>query len=1222
VFVSFLIPSVFEGVEARHLLVFYKQLADYGRNQVAFVGERAYFRDPAQLELEGRQEWQPSWRDAFDYQPPTTLEGVDYYTLAPELLAPRLAGSRSSWRLYGQLVTKRLPELESAFADALDHLSARHRIEALITFANMPSLARVAASRGLPVIHTEFGPLRKPSYAMTGYWDLKGVSRGSDAGRRLRRFKREFARRPWSLLDRHELLTLVRRTPMPHQCDPNDAPFRVGIALQGEDNAYVHHVGALDCLSQARQRFHQRDVLVRYHPGGVATYSDTLGTTDTSSSATDFILKCNRILTVNSGVALEALLLGRPCVVLGDSPFSIMADRSFDTPIHRDAEEQRIALNFLVLGYLVPGALMFDPAYTRWRLTNPPETEILRHHEAWYRTRAAVGYDRREVSTSAAPPPIVLGSNRSAVQPVLPADQTGVDTSGTPTSPVLVVYPYCLDQIGHGNIQRVLSMARHLAASGNTVDLVYQGNPRFQPVVEQYAAFRRVYRVEGGARSSDEEDCARRLSRFYGAHDLPAAHLRPSAPLTTLVRALLEAEPYHAVVATYAWTAPIFAELGRRVPLVCDVQDILHEHADACLRSTGHTSSFSIAPATEAYLWRQWDLLVAITPEDLSRIQLELLPSQRILSSRHAAHALADSPAPGEDDLALYAASDNMSNVQALEWLLERVWPLVRARRPRARLQIAGFVSGSVPETARGRDGIEVLGFRPDIASDSARAGVVVAPYLYGSGLKIKVVEAACSGKALVTTGAGVIGSGLGAGDDVTVRDEPETFADAMVALLASRDRRAKVGSLALDRARTLFTTEACYRSLVSAIAKLNTDSDRGRSLALPPQVLRRIRTVVDELKPTRVVLWGNGTHTRMLVPALAIMNIGVGLIIDGRATQATVSPEGIVVAPGAGFGVSHGDLVVLSSETFEGEMWQALTDYRSAGGWVLGLQDERRIGKAVVERLSPGARTELGTPPVQPRPAGGPAIVLWDSLATRSRSWHVQQLWHLAAAVCARGRAVSIATPSLARAGSAPDQKWPVGVTVLPVLELEGRSIEATAGDTGNPDGELAHLIALMTGSLAHASRYLALRGGDLLVLMSPSLIECFAVARMLAAAAHSAPTVVLYLLESNVDEPRWATLTADNRRTQWRRALRDLSEATGGRLSVVSSEPEGATILSQFLDRIVSAIGHLEPDSAACTLDRLLVASGQDSRGVDDPTSSPALDVPLMEIANAAAY
>ena len=384
-FTSFLIPSVFEDVRARHLCVFYKQLGAIGRDRVSFVGEPAYFEAPIVLEASGRPEWRQSWREAYGYEPPDDLTGVAHQTLPADLFAARLRRLGSSWKLYGQLVTRRLPELETAFADALEVLDRRARVEAVLAFANNPSVAHVAARRGLPVVHNEFGPLRSPDYIMTGYWDRGGVSHSSDAARRYRTFRRAALTAGVPLLSREEILDVLRRTPLP--APSTEAPCRIGVALQGDENAYVHGVGALDLISMARRHARPGEILVRYHSGSVARYPESLAVTDTSDSATAFIQRCEAVLTVSSGVALEALLLGRRAIVVGDSPFALAADRTLDArPRHAGAEQLRM-LNFLAFGYLVPGALMFDPAYIRWRLTGPCELDIYRHHQRWYRAR-------------------------------------------------------------------------------------------------------------------------------------------------------------------------------------------------------------------------------------------------------------------------------------------------------------------------------------------------------------------------------------------------------------------------------------------------------------------------------------------------------------------------------------------------------------------------------------------------------------------------------------------------------------------------------------------------------------------------------------------------------------------------------------------------------------------------------------------------------------------
>ena len=416
-------------------------------------------------------------------------------------------------------------------------------------------------------------------------------------------------------------------------------------------------------------------------------------------------------------------------------------------------------------------------------------------------------------------------------------------------SSILVVFPFCLDHVGHGNIQRALAVARYLAANGFKVDVAYQGNAKLAPVEEQYTPFRRVFRVEPGVRSSDDAVWSRRVTAFYAGHELPQAYMRPSAGLAALVRGLLEAEPYTAVVSSYAFTAPLFTGLSRRVLTICDLHDILHEHGDACQRTTGKASSFSLPEATEAFLWRQWDVLIAITPEDKARISSDILPHQQLLTARHAPGTCVTRAVPGDNDVALYAGSDNQSNVQAVTWLLEKVWPRVIATRPTARLRIAGLICNALPDALKKTAGIELLGFQDDISGELARCAVLAAPYLYGSGLKVKVVEAACAGKAIVTTTPGVVGTNLEIGREIAVHDQPEAFADALVTLLGDKRARTRVASAALAQARALYSPEACYGPVKFAIQLQNLKTDVPAGQGLVPVVLDRIKAVVNHVK-------------------------------------------------------------------------------------------------------------------------------------------------------------------------------------------------------------------------------------------------------------------------------------------------------------------------------------------------------------------------------------
>ena len=87
-----------------------------------------------------------------------------------------------------------------------------------------------------------------------------------------------------------------------------------------------------------------------------------------------------------------------------------------------------------------------------------------------------------------------------------------------------------------------------------------------------------------------------------------------------------------------------------------------------------------------------------------------------------------------------------------------------------------------------------VHGFVPDLRPYYRQAAVVVVPLLRGGGTNLKVLEAAASGKAIVTTSVGVEGLPFRAGDDLLVADSEADFARAVVLLLKDQSRQQQLG--------------------------------------------------------------------------------------------------------------------------------------------------------------------------------------------------------------------------------------------------------------------------------------------------------------------------------------------------------------------------------------------------------------------------------------------
>ncbi len=382
---------------------------------------------------------------------------------------------------------------------------------------------------------------------------------------------------------------------------------------------------------------------------------------------------------------------------------------------------------------------------------------------------------------------------------------------------VLVVFPFCCDRVGHGNIQRTLAIATFLARHEVDIDLLYQGNPKVPSREAEFArSFRRVLRVDAW-QSSSHADVVMEREAFYAAHEPPPPNLTPGTALTVAARGLLDALPYDAVLSSYAWTAPIYEPLARRALRIVDLHDIVSLHAQRQMQATAAPAVYAIAEATERHLWTKWDVLLAITPEEAALVAAHRRPSQRVLTIPHAMPTV-DAP-DGDPDVFVYIGSDNAANRHAVTWLLTRVWPGVATARPRARLRLAGLICDAVRATPLvGTPGLELAGF-VDRPMEVLTAGAIsVAPYLFGSGLKIKIVEAAAAGRAIVTTSIGAEGTGMRGGEHLLVADDEETFAAAMLKLLDDAVERRRLMQAARTHASRAFSAHNCYHPLLDLV--------------------------------------------------------------------------------------------------------------------------------------------------------------------------------------------------------------------------------------------------------------------------------------------------------------------------------------------------------------------------------------------------------------------
>ena len=134
-------------------------------------------------------------------------------------------------------------------------------------------------------------------------------------------------------------------------------------------------------------------------------------------------------------------------------------------------------------------------------------------------------------------------------------------------------------------------------------------------------------------------------------------------------------------------------------------------------------------------------------------------------------------------------------NIDAVLFFARRCWPLIRDQIPGATWQIVG--SNPPPEVQRLGElpGVTVTGTVPDVRPYLGTAEVAIVPLLIGGGTRLKVLEALSMCKAVVSTSLGREGLSVVPGEHVVVADQPEEFAQAVVALLKNAEMRKAFGA-------------------------------------------------------------------------------------------------------------------------------------------------------------------------------------------------------------------------------------------------------------------------------------------------------------------------------------------------------------------------------------------------------------------------------------------
>lgn len=136
-----------------------------------------------------------------------------------------------------------------------------------------------------------------------------------------------------------------------------------------------------------------------------------------------------------------------------------------------------------------------------------------------------------------------------------------------------------------------------------------------------------------------------------------------------------------------------------------------------------------------------------------------------------------------------------LPNVEAVNFLVQEVWPKIKASMPQTKLWIVGNApTKQIFEYQKKDTSITITGGIPDIRDAFTGAHVLVAPVFSGKGTRYKILEAMASGTPVVATEIAVEGLGVKNGVDVLTGNSAEKIAELTTQVLQDAQLQKKLG--------------------------------------------------------------------------------------------------------------------------------------------------------------------------------------------------------------------------------------------------------------------------------------------------------------------------------------------------------------------------------------------------------------------------------------------
>jgi len=277
-------------------------------------------------------------------------------------------------------------------------------------------------------------------------------------------------------------------------------------------------------------------------------------------------------------------------------------------------------------------------------------------------------------------------------------------------------------------------------------------------------------------------------------------------------------------------------EMVRNLPLVlslpCNVKTIFVHHELGFTRHQLELESLSSdfydgqticnwAKCLEISLLNKFDHIVTLSSTDSRKLRdagvtTRIHDSFAIVKSSQVANLVSDNPL----ELSFVGPDNHIPNIVGLKWFLDNCWTRLLQTDANYHLRIIGkWSEKNITSLSALYPNVSFMGFVENLES-AIQNTIMIVPITIGSGIRMKILEAAKLGIPFVSTTIGAEGIPVQSGKHCLLADDPSDFVDAILQL-KDHDKRAMFIIKAHQLIEDNYSLEALKRNRLSLYASI-----------------------------------------------------------------------------------------------------------------------------------------------------------------------------------------------------------------------------------------------------------------------------------------------------------------------------------------------------------------------------------------------------------------